>query len=136
VHAKKELSDCAGSLILDPSKANYSQISIKLFLAQVRHLDFTDFGNCFGFSGLYCAPFLGIVEVVATPIQEGYSDINEGDSSHYILPAWAAHNRHKKVVEILLRQKDVSANKPDYKGLTLLTYAAWNGPEGVVKLET
>jgi len=81
VHAKRELSDCARSLTLGLLKEHYGKISTKLLLAQVWHLDLTNFDTYSRFSGLHLASFFGIVEVVAALIEEGCCDINEGDFS-------------------------------------------------------
>jgi len=65
-------------------------------------------------------------------MEEGCYDINEGHSSGSTPLAWAAHDRHKKVVEMLLRQRGVSTDKQECDCRTLLMYAVWNSHVQVV----
>ena len=116
VHAKRELSDCARSLALDLLKGNYDRISTQFLLARVEgfaHLKFDDF---FPFSGLHCAAFFGITEVVTTLIGMGCYDIDGGDFSGCTPLAWAAHNGHAGVVKTLLEWEEVNPDKPDNCG--------------------
>ena len=70
------------------------------------------FGVWFPFSGLHCASFFGINEVVAGLTEMGCYDIDRGDFSGYTPLAWAAHNAHEKVVKILLGWEEVGPDKP------------------------
>ena len=79
VHAKIELSDYTISLALEPLKANYSQISTKFLIAHVDDFLLRRSDGLPVFSGLHCASFFGIVEVVAGLIEMGCYDINEQD---------------------------------------------------------
>ena len=56
------------------------------------------------FSGLHCASFFGIVEVVATLIEMKCYNINEGDLLGRTPVAWAADNGYEEAVRILLRR--------------------------------
>ena len=132
VHAKKELSDGTRSLALELLKGDYGPISTRLLLTQVKHLYVKYIGNCSPFSGLHCASFFGIVELVTGLIEMGCYDLNETDFAGRAPLVWAAHNGHEEVVKILLGQEEVNPDKPDIEGQTPLTYAAWNGHEGVV----
>ena len=134
VHARRELSDCARSLALELLKGHYSQISTKLLLTQVKNFGIRDFDACTPFSGLHCASFFGIVEVVATLIEVGCYDINGEDFSGRTPLSWAAHNGHEEVVKTLLKWGEVSPDKPDNDSLTPLLYASRCGHEGVVKI--
>jgi len=133
VHAKRELSDYGGSLALELLKEHYSQISTKLLLKHAnRYHDRC--GPCPPFSGLHCASFFGIVEVVTALIEEGGSDIN-GEGFQGLTPlSWAACNGHEEVVKILLGRGEVSLDKEDEFRQTPLFDAAANGHEGVVKI--
>ena len=102
VHAKRELSGCGKSLALKLLEGNYSQISTKFLLVQVKYFPIWRFRTLSPFSGLHCASFFGIVEVVADLIEMGCYDINKGDFSGCGPLAWAARNGHEGVVEILL----------------------------------
>jgi len=134
VHAKKELSDYGRSLALELLKEDYSQISVELLFAHGGlYLDDDD-NTYHPFSGLHCASFFGIVEVVASLIEVGGSDIN-GESYFGCTPfSWAAYNGHEEVVEILLGCGDVNPDKADEFGTTPLMDAAGRGHEGVVKI--
>jgi len=133
VHARRELSDCGKSLALELLKEDYSQKSTELLLA---HADLYNkrYDTCHPFNGLQCASFFGIVEVVATLIEEEGSDIN-GEGYLGCAPlSWAAYNGHEDVVKILLEREEVNPDKPNIWGQTPLSFAALNGHEGVVKL--
>ena len=135
-HAKKDLSEGARSLGLELLEGHYNQISTRLLLSQVKPLNFfiKHLATLSPFSGLHCASFFGIVEIVAGLIEMGCYDINEGDFSGRTPLAWAAHNGHEELVKILLGREEVSPDKPCLEGLTPLSYAAWSGHEGVVEM--
>ena len=134
VHAKKELSDYGISLALELLKENYSWTSTHSLLWQCKHFDRSDFKTLSPFSGLHCASFLGIVEVVAGLIEMECYDINEGDFSGCSPLAWAASNGHEEVVKMLLGREEVNPDKPDDSGRTPLSWAARNGHEDAVKV--
>ena len=130
VHAKRELSDCAYSLALELLKGNYNHISTKLLLARVRGLYIEHLSTWSTFSGLHCASFFGIIEVVAGLIQRGCYDTDGGDFYGCTPLVWAAHNGHEEVVKILLGWEEANPDNPDNGGRTPLTYAALTGHEG------
>jgi len=134
VHAKRELSDSTRSLALELLKRDYGQISTQFLLERVEFVDLDDYGTCFPFSGLHCASFFGIIEVVTSLIEMGCYYIDGGDSSGCTPLAWAAHNGHEEVVKILLEREEVNPDKPNNSGRTPLTYAAVEGHEGVAKI--
>jgi len=80
VCAKRELSDYAKSLALELLKGNYGQISTELLLVRVGGLGLRRFSTYFPFSGLHCASFFGIIEVITGLIEMGCHDIDGGDS--------------------------------------------------------
>jgi len=134
VHAKRELSHSAYSLALELLKGHYSEISTKLLLARVQDLYLSDFRACSPSSGLHCASFFGITEVVAGLIQMGCYDIDGGDFSGFTPVAWAAHNGHEEVVKTLLGWEEVSPDKPGNRGKTPLMHASSSGHVGIVKI--
>ena len=133
VHAKRELSGYGISLALELLKENYGQISTELLLTPVNNFYYWDL-DASAFSGLHCASFFGIVEVVAGLIEMGCYDINEGDFSGCTPLAWAARNGHDRLVEMLLRREEVNPDKPDRFGQTPFSLAAQQGQEEVVKM--
>jgi len=133
IHAKKELSDCTRSLALELLRGHYCRISTKLLLGQVKNLYLGHLDICSPFSGLHCASFFGLIEVVTALIEMQCYDINEGDFSGCTPLAWAARNGHQEVVGVLLRRGGVNPEKGYNDGRTPLSYAAWNGHERVVE---
>jgi len=134
VHAKKDLSDCARSLALELFQKYDDHISSKFLFQEVEAPWPGDSGTSFLFTGLHCASFFGIVEVVATLIEIECYDINEGDSGGGTPLALAAHNGHDEVVKLLLGQGKTNPNKANGHDQTPLSLASWGGHEGVVKL--
>ena len=133
VHAKRELSSCGRSLALELLKEPYSPISTKLLLTHA-NLDPEGYDTCPVISGLHCASFFGIVELVVALIEVGGSDL-DGEGCFGCTPlSWAAYNGHEEVVNILLEREEVNPDKPDEHGQTPLSNAALNGREGVVKI--
>ena len=141
VHAKRQLSECARLLALDLLQEYDSHISSELLLEQVELPDHWDFDTNFGsdfeseagvgysdldstFSGLHCASFFGIAEVVATLIEMECYDVNGGDNRGSTPLAWAARNGHEEVVKILLGRREIYPDKCDSSGMTPLLYAA------------
>jgi len=133
-HAKKELSDCARSLALELLKGHYSQISTELLLAQAKKFPSWRFEFWSPFSGLHCASFFGIVEVVAALVEVGCYGIDEEDFSGRTPLSWAACGGHEGVVKILLELGGVNPDKPDREDRTPLPWAASSGHEEVVKI--
>jgi len=135
MHAKRELSDCAKLLALSLFNDYNSHISTKAFL-EAQELCACDVNshNLSLFSGLHCASFFGIVEIVAGLVEGEGCDINQEDCGGNTPLLLAAQNGHEGVVEILLEQDKVSLDKPGWSGQTPLYYAAENGHEGVVKI--
>jgi len=133
VHSKKELSEHGKSLALELLKEHYSQISSKLLLTQ-ENMHLSDDDTYPLFSGLHCASFFGIVEVVVALIEVGGYDIN-GEGYRGCTPlSWAAYNGHEEVVKILLGRGEVIPDKGNKLGQTPLLEAARNGHQEVVKI--
>ena len=133
VHAKRDLSDCAKQLALKLFDDYNSHISVKIFL-KAQNIWGLDVDKLCGFSGLHCASFLGIIEIVASLLEIEGCDISQMDSTGSTPLHWAAWNGHERAVEILLKRDDVNLNKPNNNGRTPLWCAARSGHEGVVKI--
>jgi len=133
VHAKKDLSDCAMSLALQLFKEYDGHISAKV-LVEAAWPVLNDPHENPRWSGMHCASFFGIVEVVAALLEMGCYDINEGDWWGCTALSLAAEKGHEGVVQLLLMQKDVDPIKPDNGQKTPLTYAAIHGHEKVVEI--
>ena len=134
VHAKKGSSPRVTSLALELLQGYDGHVSAGLLLNQVNNLDLSSFGPNFRFSGLHCASFFGIVELVAGLTQMGCCDINGRDVGGYTPLSWAAFDGHGDVVKFLLAQKGVNPDISNNHGLTPLSYATLNGHEGVEKI--
>ena len=132
VHAKRDLSDCAKLLALKLFDDYNSHISTKILLkAQMWSVDVDKIS---GFSGLHCASFFGIIEIVASLVEMEDCDINQIDFTGRTPLCWAAKNGNEGVVKTLLGRDGASPDKPDNHSWTPLRWAAYNGHEGVVKI--
>ena len=117
IHTKRELSDRSRSLALQMFQEYDGHISVKLLLRQPRY-KFVHQDEGLPFSGLDCASFFGIVEVVTALIEMGAPGIDEGRFGGYTPLIWAAQSGHEEVVKILLERGGVDPEKPDKKGMT------------------
>jgi len=133
MHAKRELSDRSRSLALQMFQEYDGHISVKLLLRQPKY-KLVDLHEGLPFSGLDCASFFGIVEIVTALIEMGAPGIDEGRFRGYTPLIWAAQNGQEEMVKILLERGHVNPDKPDEKGQTPISHAARNGHVGVVKI--
>ena len=131
-HAKRELSDRAKSLALKLFDDCENHISTKILLEEMWYT--IDFSNPSLLSGLHCASFFGIDEIVAGLVEVEGCDVNKQDSMGNTSLTWAACRGHEGVVKILLRRDDVNPEKSDNDGQTPLCSAAICGHEGVGKI--
>ena len=132
-HGKKELSDDVKSLALKLLEKYDDHISIGLLLGS-RYERFYLASKVSRFTGLHCASFFGLVEVVKSLIEIGSFDINQRDPMGITPLGWAARGGHEEVVQLLLGRGDISPDEPDYDDRTPLLFAAENGQEGVAQL--
>jgi len=134
-HAKRELSDCAKQLALKLFDDYNNHISTEILLKAGKSRFFqVEINRLYLFSGLHCASFFGIVEIVAGLVEVEDCDINQTDCTGSAPLVWAASNGHQEVVKILLGRADVNPNNSDMSGRTPLLRAAMNGHEEVVKM--
>jgi len=137
VHAKRGLSNRAELLVLALKLFDdyNNQIPTRILLeAQEYYSPTIDSTKLFLFRGLHYASFFGIVEIVVGLMEVEGCDINQEDCIGNTPLGWAACNGHEGVVEILLGEDHISADKPDMDGQTPLCCAAQHGHEGVVKM--
>ena len=135
MHAKRDLSECAKLLALNLFDHYSNHISPKILLkAQGWHFGTVDLDGFSLFSGLHCASFFGIVEIVSDLVEAEGCDINQKDCVGNTPLIWAAHNGHEGAVKVLLGRDDVDPNKPNDGGQTPLLQAALSAHEGVVKI--
>ena len=134
-HAKKELSGHAmtlGMQLLSQYEGHPSALSL---FGQAFATEYTvGTGSSPLFSGLHCASFFGIVELVASLARAPGCNINQGDRVSRTPLLWAAKNGHDGVVKLLLERGDIGPEMPDQWDSTPLSWAADNGHEEVVKL--
>jgi len=134
-HANRELSDHARTLaleLLNQYEEHVSAVSLlKQVLPPILH---GDIGTSPLFSGLHCASFFGIVELVTALIDARCFKINQQDCAGGTPLTWAAVNRHEGVLELLLEQEGTDPNHPGLKDMAPLVLAAFLGYEEVVKL--
>ena len=86
------------------------------------------------FSGLHCASFFGIADIVAGLAEMKSCDINQTDFSGSTPLHWAAWNGRKGVMMTLFGRGGVSPDKRDNYGRTPLYHATRRGFEGAVKI--
>jgi len=135
VHAKRELSDHARILALELLDKYEDHVSAVSLLKQFMNPKFIeDISASTLFSGLHCASFFGIVELVTEIINAGGGRINQQDCIGVTPLAWAVGGGHEGVVKLLLGQEDIDPNCADKYDYTPLGHAAVKGHEGVVKL--
>jgi len=134
-HANKELSDHGRVLALELLNQYECHVSGLSLLNQVllpRNIE--SIGASTRFSGLHCASFFGILELVTSFINAKGCEINQGDCAGNTPLLWAVKNGHDRVVELLLGRKDVDPNCLDKNDRTALGCAAVEGNEEAVRL--
>ena len=135
IHANKSLSVHVGALALKLLSLYPDHPSAVSLLEQVLPARSPlDANSPHGFSGLHCASFFGIHELVAALINAKGYEINQGDCAGNTPLLWAARNGRDGAVKIILERDDVDPSKPDSEDSTPLLWAAHNGHEGVVEL--
>ena len=135
VHAKRGLSDCAKLLALKLFDDYNGHISTQLlFSAENPYTGLANFDRLSLFSGLHCASFFGVVQIVATLVEMEGCDINQMDYRGNTPLVWAAWRGHEETVKILLGREGINPDSPDKYGQTPLCLAARSGYEGVVKM--
>jgi len=134
-HTNNDLLDNAKTLALELVNRCEDHISSVSLVGQLLHPRYTEaISTSPHFSGLHCASFFGIVELVAVLIKARGCDVNQQDCSGSTPLAWAARNDHGGVVRLLLERGHIDPNRPDVDDRTPLGCAALGGHEGVVKL--
>jgi len=132
-HAMAEPSDCVESLALELLNRYQNHISATLLFQQIRgHMAPSVSHHLF--TGLHCASYFGMVEVVAALIEVKDCDINQSDCMGFTPLMWAAQYGNEGVVRLLLTLDDLDPNKTDSHGQTPLGCASFYGHEGVAKL--
>jgi len=134
VHANRDLSVRGKQLALKLFDDYRNHISTKVLLKAQTRYSYIDFDKPQFFRGLHCAALFGIAEIVNGLIEMEGCDINQRDCVDNTPLVWAARNGHEQVVEILLKQGDISPGKRGRNGETPLWWAAFNGQEGMANL--
>jgi len=134
VHANRDLSDCAKLLALKLFDDYSNHISSKI-LVEIEKPPNMAWGleGPSRFSGLHCASFFGIVDIVAGLVEMEGCDINQTDLTGRAPIAWAALSGHEGVVKMLLERDDVIPSTAE-NGQTPLWYAACTGQEDMMKM--
>jgi len=134
IHTNKDLSDHTKTLALELLDKYEDHISAVLLLGQVKHPLYKEASTSRHFSGLHCASFFGIAELVTVLIDAGCCGVNQQDSGGSTPLVWAARTGHGGVVKLLLERENVDSNLPDKYGRTPLVWSVVEGHEEVVKL--
>jgi len=132
-HAKIELSDHAKFLALDLLTRYDNHISSTLLFDKIRGYRYSQPTQNL-FTGLHCASYFGMDEMVAALIEAQDCDINQGDCRGVTPLILAAREGNQGAVSLLLAQDGIDPDKPDDGGGTPLWSASYNGHEGMVRL--
>ena len=137
-HANRELSDHARTLGLELLGQYEDHVSAISLLRQVmppsRMTRIGDISPSPLFSGLHCASFFGIIELVTAIINAEGCEINQRDCTGNTPLALVARNGHVEAAKILLGREGIDPNRFGVYNRTPLGGAAVGGHEGVVKL--
>ena len=134
-HARRGLSDPVRTLALGLLGQYEDHVAATSLLKQVIPLGTIGAAsNSPLFSGLHCASFFGIVELMATIINAGGCGIDQPDSTGSTPLSWVARTGHAEATKLLLEREDVDPNRLDKYDRTPLWWAALRGHEGVAKL--
>ena len=112
-HARQKLSDRAKCLALKLLTHYGDHLSAGLLLEHA--LDPVDFSKIKGFSsftGLHCASFFGIAEIVAALMGIPGCDVDQEDCVGNTPLKWAARNNHESVEGLLRERGDVALSIP------------------------
>jgi len=132
-HAKIELSDHAKFLALDLLSRYDNHIASTILFNEIRGYRASQTTHHL-FTGLHCASYFGIDEMVAALIEGQGSDINQGECTGATPLILAAQEGNQGVVSLLLAQDGINPDKPDNSGRTPLSRASRSGHEGAVRL--
>ena len=134
-HTNRDISDNLRDLALKLLNHYEHHISALSLLDQaLLPYDIGDVATSPRFSGLRCASFFGIVELVTVLINVEGCVVDQRDCVGRTPLAWAAINGQEEVVKVLLERKNVDPNHPNKNDRTPLACAALNGHERVVNL--
>ena len=132
-HARIELSDYAKSLALELLNRYERHISSCLLFKKICNSFYSPPSHGL-FTGLHCASYFGIDEVMAALVEIEGCDINQGDWLGFTPLMWAARQGSQGAVTILLTREDTDPDKVCNRGRTPLWWTSRNGHEGVVRL--
>ena len=133
IHTKEGLSDGAKSLALELLNRYDNHISSTLLFKHIEHSNSSSF-TPYLFTGLHCASYFGIVEVITALAEMGDRNLDQKDCMGRTPLVWAARQANEEVVRLLLTWGDVNPDEPDNSGRTALSWASSLGCEGVVRL--
>ena len=132
-HAKIELSERAKTLALELLSQYPNHISSTLLFNKISVYNTASAAHCL-FTGLHCASYFGIIEVMASLIETKGCNINQGDCAGITPLMQAAQQGNQGAVALLLTQDDIDPDKPNIRGQTPLLDASRKGNEEVVRL--
>ena len=134
VHGKRELSERARLLAIELLDRYEKHVAANSLFEQILSPEDSPEANAPSqFTGLHCASFFGIVNIMTDLLGMIGGDANRRDSAGITPLAWAARGGHEEAMELLLRQESVSPDKSDNCGSTPLRWAAFKGHKSVVK---
>ena len=112
-HANRELSDRAILLAMELLDQHENHVAANALFEQILEPDeVREINAPSRFSGLHCASFFGIVDVMTSLLGMDGCDADQGDSAGITPLTWAVRSGHEGAVELLLRQESVNPGKP------------------------
>ena len=133
-HAKRQLSDRAILLATELLENYESHVAASTLFEQVFDWgDSPEVNVPSLFSGLHCASFFGIVELMTGLLEMPNCDTGQGDFAGMTPLLWAAMGGNDGAVELLLGRGAVDPNQQNNEGDTALTLAAVEGHRVVVE---
>ena len=133
-HAKRESSDRVILLAMELLDQFENHAAANSLFEQILDPDDSPEVNSPSlFSGLHCASFFGIVDLMTSLLGVSGCDPNQGDSAGIAPLIWAVRGGQEEAVGLLLGLEAVDPNKPNNVGVTPLWWAAKEGHESMVK---
>ena len=133
-HAKRELSDRVMLLVMELLDRYENHVAANALFEQILEPDDLPKADApSGFSGLHCASFFGIVDVMTSLLRMDGCDADRGDSAGITPLTWTVRGGHEGAVELLLSQEAVNPSKPDKRGRPPLWWASVGGHGSIVK---
>jgi len=135
-HTKREITESVTTLSLRLLDGFDKHVSAGILLSRSRYDWNREFGRSdpAGFTGLHCAAYFGIPEIVVALLELKKWDLDATDEAGNTAILWAAKNGQGVIVKILLARQDIIPDTTDKGGRTPLSWAAGGGHGDIVQI--